>query len=61
MCVALCASFLLTACSDETLDYSHPDVDVFVKQLKNGKYSLVNEAGVAKMPQFTMDDVEELL
>ena len=61
LCVALCASFLLTACSDETLDYSHPDVDVFVKQLKNGKYSLVNEAGVAKMPQFTMDDVEELL
>ena len=61
LCVAFCASFLLTACSDETLDYSHPDVDVFVKQLKNGKYSLVNEAGVAKMPQFTMDDVEELL
>lgn len=61
VCVAFCASLLLVACSDDTLDYSHPDVDVFVKQLKSGKYSLVNEAGVARMPQFTMEDVPELL
>ena len=27
----------LGSCSKETLDYNHPDVDLFVKQLKAGK------------------------
>ena len=35
----------LSSCSKETLDYNHPDVDLFVKQLKAGKYSTQSPDG----------------
>ena len=28
------------SCSEETLDYTNPDVDLFVRQLKAGNYNL---------------------
>lgn len=51
----------LGSCSKETLDYNHPDVDLFVKQLKAGKYSTQSPDGLSNMPKFTSEDIEELL
>ena len=51
----------LSSCSKETLDYNHPDVDLFVKQLKAGKYSTQSPDGLSNMPKFTSEDIEELL
>ena len=39
----------------------HPDVDLFVKQLKAGKYSTQSPDGLSNMPKFTSEDIEELL
>ena len=33
-------SLSFVSCTEETLDYNNPDVDLFVKQLKAGKYSV---------------------
>lgn len=53
--------FSLASCSKETLDYNHPDVDLFVKQLKAGKYSTQSPDGLSNMPKFTSEDIEGLL
>lgn len=37
--------FSLTGCSEETLDYNNPNVELFVKQLKAGTYNTKNEKG----------------
>lgn len=49
------------ACSEDTLDYNHPDVDLFVKQLKTGKYATQSPDGLNSMPKFTTQDIEALL
>lgn len=54
-------SFLFTSCSKEVLDYNNPDVDLFVKQLKEGKYITEDSDGLNTMPKFTIDDIGELL
>ena len=51
----------LASCAKEALDYNHPDVDLFVKQLKAGKYSTQSPDGLSSMPKFTAEDIEELL
>lgn len=53
--------FFLFSCSKETLDYNHPNVDLFVKQLKAGKYSTQSPDGLSSMPKFTSEDIEGLL
>ncbi len=53
--------FSLFSCSKETLDYNHPNVDLFVKQLKAGKYSTQSPDGLSSMPKFTSEDIEGLL
>lgn len=53
--------FSLFSCSEETLDYNHPNVDLFVKQLKAGKYSTQSPDGLSSMPKFTSEDIETLL
>ena len=37
--LAMAACLMLASCGKESLDYNHPDVDLFVKQLITGKYS----------------------
>jgi len=49
------------SCSEDVLDYNHPNVDLFVKQLKEGKYVTENPNGLNAMPKFTVDDIGELL
>ena len=44
-----------------TLDYNYPDVDLFVKQLKAGKYSVESPEGLNTIPRFTVDDIGDLL
>ena len=52
----------LSGCGkEETLDYNHPDVELFVKQLKSGKYSVQNSDGLNNMPKFAFSDIEGLL
>ncbi len=54
-------SICWVSCSEETLDYNHPDVDLFVKQLKAGKYSAEGPDGLNTMPKFSKNDISELL
>ncbi len=52
---------MISACSQETLDYNHPDVEIFVEQLKSGKLALQNQDEVGSIPKFAMSDIETLL
>jgi hypothetical protein len=60
---SLAALMLLatSACTNGTLDYHHPDVNLFVKQLKAGKYTLKSPDGLSGVPKFTNDDIGLLL
>lgn len=51
----------LVSCTEDTLDYDHPDVAVFVKQLKDGELSVQNSDGMARIPKFAMQDIGKLL
>ena len=52
---------LLTSCSEEELDYNHPDVEVFVKQLKHGDFKVQSADGESPMPKFEVEDIGRLL
>ncbi|MDE5710047.1 DUF4943 family protein [Bacteroides sp.] len=54
-------TFSFASCTEGTLDYEHPDVDLFIKQLKTGKYNAQSPDGLNNMPKFTVDDIELLL
>lgn len=54
-------SFSFVACSEETFDYNNPNVDLFVKQLKEGRYSTENSEGENVVPLFTVENIESLL
>ncbi|WP_407707855.1 DUF4943 family protein [Bacteroides helcogenes] len=49
------------SCTKEALDYNHPDVELFVKQLKAGKYSTQSPDGQSNVPKFSTGDIEALL
>ena len=49
------------SCSEDTLDMENPDVDLFVKQLKDGTLAVSEDTGTVLMPQFTTEDIEALL
>lgn len=57
--VVMLVSF--AGCSDETLDYNNPDVDLFVKQLKAGNYTTKSPKGFVEVPNFTEKDIPALL
>lgn len=50
-----------TACSEQVLDVEHPDVSLFVRQLKAGHYVSQTVDGLPALPKFTLKNVEELL
>lgn len=58
---AIMLCFLFTSCGEETLDYNNPDVDLFVKQLKEGKYTTQDPDGMISVPKFVREDIAELL
>lgn len=51
----------ISSCGKEILDFNNPDVDLFVKQLKSGKYVSQDSEGKDIYPQFTNDDIGDLL
>lgn len=53
--------FNCISCSEETLDYNNPNVKLFVKQLKAGRYNTTNDNGVVDIPKFTQKHIPELL
>lgn len=57
----LCLLFCLAGCTKREMDFSHPDVDLFVKQLKEGTYRTTNERGVIEVPRFARSQIPELL
>lgn len=57
----LSALFSMSSCAPESLDYNNPDVNLFVKQLKEGNYKTKNEIGVVALPNFTIKDIPMLL
>ena len=58
--MAVCLIVSFTGCTSEEMDYNNPDVALFVKQLKSGKYKMKNEKGVVEVPHFTEEDIPEL-
>lgn len=48
-------------CTDEVIDYNDPDVDLFVKQLKDGSYKTKGPDGYVEVPKFTREDIPKLL
>ncbi len=55
------AVLALAACTSESLDYEHPDVEVFVQQLKSGGLSIQASEEAGKVPKFTYEDIPHLL
>ena len=61
-CVAaLVCCFCMGACAPESLDYEHPDVEVFVEQLKSGRLALQTSDEAGSVPKFLMNDIGKLL
>lgn len=60
----LMASLLLLAfvsCTEEVFDYNHPDVELFVEQLRSGRYVARTTDGLTPIPKFDKEDIGELL
>ncbi len=55
------AFILMSSCTEEILDYNNPDVDLFVKQLKEGEYKTRNDQDIILIPQFNQGDIPKLL
>lgn len=61
ICLTVWLAVLFIGCSEERLDYYNPEVELFVKQLKAGRYHTKNEKGVVEVPKFTEKDIPTLL
>lgn len=55
------ALFSLESCNNDKMDFNHPDVDLFVKQLKAGTYKTKSPQGFIEVPHFTEIDIPQLL
>ena len=56
-----CSLFLFTGCKEKEIDFHNPDVKVFVKQLKAGKYKTLSPEGFVEVPKFKEEDIPKLL
>lgn len=52
---------LAAGCTEESLDFYNPDVKLFIRQLKAGKYETTNEENIVDVPLFTQKHIPELL
>ncbi len=59
--MAVVLTTVVGGCAGEELDYDHPDVDLFVKQLKAGTYQVTNEKGLVEAPHFGGEHIPALL
>lgn len=60
LCLGICL-FAFTACGEATLDYEHPDVALFVKQLKSGKLNMPVQDEGPHMPRFSQENIGDLM
>lgn len=51
----------IMSCSNNSVDFNHPDVDLFVKQLKAGTYQTKSPEGFVEVPNFTVKNIPALL
>lgn len=51
----------LEGCNSGEMDYDNPDIDLFVKQLKEGTYKTTDKNGVVVVPHFIEEDIPALL
>lgn len=59
-------TFFCIRCEKEKLDIENPDVEIFVKQLKNGTYAYFEKGEKGEnlwllMPKFTMNHIQSLI
>lgn len=54
-------SLAFVSCRGEAFDCNDPDVELFVKQLRAGKYTALNSEGLGIVPKFKFEDIGELL
>lgn len=59
--ISLFTTLLVASCNNESLDYYHPDVNLYVEQLKTGSYDVFVTNGANSLPHFGMDDIPLLL
>ena len=57
----ICIAATFSSCTQGVFDYEHPDVEIFVNQLKSGKLAILETDQAGYMPKFTTDDIETLL
>ena len=57
----ICIAATFSSCTQGAFDYEHPDVEIFVNQLKSGKLAIQGTDQAGYMPKFTTDDIETLL
>lgn len=53
--------YLIYSCNKEDINIYNPNVDLFVKQLKEGTYNERDGKGVMIIPHFTENDIPNLL
>lgn len=58
-CCLLALAF--ASCTGEVFDYNHPDVELFVEQLKSGHYVVQTSEELNPVPKFDQEDIGELL
>jgi hypothetical protein len=59
--ILIFALLSFAGCNDDTMDYNHPNVDLFVKQLKAGDYKTKSPEGFVEVPHFAEADIPSLL
>ena len=57
----LSLTLIFASCHSETFDSDNPDVDLFVEQLRAGKYQPDGDGALGKVPNFTREDIGRLL
>jgi hypothetical protein len=61
MILILVAVFSLGGCNHRSIDYNHPNVDQFVRELKAGTYKTKSPEGFVEVPHFSESDIPSLL
>lgn len=61
ICCIIILLLVGASCSSNQVDFDHPDVDLFVKQLKEGTYNTKSPEGFVEVPNFTSEDIPLLL
>ncbi len=51
----------LSSCSSEDVDYNNPDPEIFVKEIKAGRYDTKSPYGFVEVPVFQKKDIPELI